>query len=153
MSQLIKDLEFLTGFLNLQCLILGSSKCWFLLSFLISNDFPSNFHILLPETKVFSSSVPRKNPLYRAVLPIFRASTCPWDNRNRFVSKEIVKNKKKWEKIGFSRCSLCRLAVWNHLIWKYFQWLLLADNSLGRLVQHRETKIGREWDWKQTNLI
>ena len=34
---------------------------------------------------------PTGKPPIRAVPPIFRTSTCLWDNRNRFVSKKITK--------------------------------------------------------------
>ena len=39
---------------------------------------------------------PTGKPPIRAVPPIFRTSTCLWDNRNRFVSKEVRKNWRKW---------------------------------------------------------
>ena len=39
---------------------------------------------------------PTEKTHFRAVLHIFRASTSPWDNRNRFVSKKIMKNYRKW---------------------------------------------------------
>ena len=85
----------------------------------------------LAETKVFSSSVPRKNPLFRAVLPIFRASTSPWDNRNRFVSKKITKMQEMCLKNSFKSWRLdksagqCKLA----LLWVRSIYLLL--NPLG----------------------
>ena len=52
-----------------------------------------NFPIFLQKQRFFNFS-PTENPPFRAVLPIFRASTSPWDNRNRFVSKKITKMQK-----------------------------------------------------------
>ena len=58
-------------------------------------SFPQ-FSQFSSRNKGFLFISPTGKPPIRAVPPIFRTSTCLWDNRNRFVSKKIMKNYMKW---------------------------------------------------------
>ena len=115
-----KIIEFIIGF-RTRVLSVFLNFLKFSVVFLYSavpKSFPQIFTLFFLKQRFFHLQSHGKTP-FRAVPPIFWASTSPWDNRNRFVSKKIMKNCRKrfWflGKNGFSRGNLYRLADWSRL--------------------------------------
>ena len=79
-------INFHTVFYPISCFIFFR----FLSGFSMHLNFLQFSIIFLLKQRFFHRQSHGKTP-FKAVPPIFRASTSPWDNRNRFVSKEIMK--------------------------------------------------------------
>ena len=131
-----KIIEFIIGFrtrvLSVFLNFLKFSVVFFLYS-AVPKSFPQIFTLFFLKQRFFHLQSHGKTP-FRAVPPIFWASTSPWDNRNRFVSKKIMKNYMKW--VWFLRKNLVSaevvyagwLAGGN---WNCCQWVLLGVISIG----------------------